>query len=151
MIRQHLMRPAALAFILAAVAAPAPAAQHTRQAAGMEEGKEKAGAIGDRVKRLEKLAREGDAEAQVALGDLHMEGRGVLHNYSLAMGWYKRAADAGNAEAQFKLAGLYRDGRGVPVYPERSREWLVRAAEQGHQEARQILQRQGIEPPPIKE
>lgn len=156
MIRQRLMRPAALAFILAAAAAPAVAGEDARQ--GTEAGKEKAGAIGDdigaigdQVKRLRKLAREGDAEAQVALGDLHMEGKGVRHNYSLAMGWYKRAADSGDAEAQFKLAGMYRDGRGVPVYPERHRELLVSAAEQGHREARKSLQKLGIEPPPIKE
>ncbi len=151
MIRHRLMMPAALAFILAAAAAPAAAGEDARQAAGTEAGKEKAGAIGDQVKRLRKLAREGDAEAQVALGDLHMEGKGVRHNYSLAVGWYKRAADSGDAEAQFKLAGMYRDGRGVPVYPERHRELLVSAAEQGHQEARKSLQRLGIEPPPIKE
>lgn len=122
-------------------------------AAGKEAGKEMTARVstGDDAKGIEKLARDGDAEAQVALGDLHMEGRGVLHNYSLAMGWYKRAADAGSADAQFKLAALYRDGRGVPVYPKRRQELLVLAAEQGHQEARESLRRLGIEPPPIKE
>ena len=151
MLRQRLMRPAALAVILAAAAAPGAAVEDTRQAAGTEAVTVRADTIGDRVKRLGKLAREGDAEAQVALGDLHMEGKGVLHNYSLAMGWYKLAADAGNADALFKLAGLYRDGRGVPIYLERSRELLARAAEQGHQEARESLRRLGIKPPPIKE
>ena len=130
-------------------APPAAPDGDAQQAAGTEGGTEMAGA--DRVERLGKLARDGDAEAQVALGDLHMVGRGVLHNYSLAMGWYKRAADAGNSDAQFKLAGLYRDGQGVPVYPERSRELLARAAEQGHPDARESLRRMGIEPPPIKE
>ena len=148
---QRLMKAAALALILMAAPAPAAAVEVAQQAVGMEAGKEMAGDIGGQAKRLEKLAREGDAAAQVALGDLHMEGRGVLHNYSLAMGWYKRAAESGNAEAQFKLAVLYRDGRGVPVYPERFRELLVLAAEQGHQEARDSLKRLGIEPPPIKE
>ena len=114
-------------------------------APGTEAGKDSTGqdVAGDEAKDLNKMAGGGDAEAQVALGD--------LHSYSLAMGWYKRAADAGNADAQFKLAALYRDGQGVPVYPQRSRELLINAAEQGHQEARASLERQGIEPPPIKE
>jgi TPR repeat protein len=58
------------------------------------------------VIRLRVLATGGDAEAQLLLGDLFMEGRGIYQNYSMAGNWYKKAAQTGNAESQFKLAGL---------------------------------------------
>lgn len=102
------------------------------------------------VTALRSLAYKGNADAQVLLGDLHMEGRGVYHNYSMAGSWYRRAADADNAEAQFKLAAMYLNGIGVPLFPKQAREWLMKAAEQGHQEARSNLRRLGVEPPPIK-
>jgi TPR repeat protein len=79
-----------------------------------------------------------------------MEGKGVLHNFSLAVGWYERAADAGHAEGQYKLATMYLTGQVVPLNLERGQELLERAAEQGHRKARQRLRLLGIEPPPIK-
>lgn len=158
--------------VLAAVmvlAEPATAAEHTPEKAPEKAG-EKAGAEPQAIKpldlegvrdaigrgeaekavlRLRVLAAGGDAEAQLLLGDLFMEGRGVYQNYSMAGNWYKKAAQAGNAESQFKLAGLYQKGLGVPLYLGRGRELLISAARQGHARAIESLKKQGIEPPPI--
>jgi len=99
--------------------------------------------------RLRVLAIGGNAEAQLLLGDLFMEGLGIYQNYSMAGNWYKKAAQAGNADSQFKLAGLYLKGLGVPLYIDRGRELLMNAAMQGHAEAIESLKNRGIEPPPI--
>ena len=151
------------------LAEPATAAEHAPEKAG-EKAAEKAGAkpevakpldledIRDAIGRGEAkkavlrrrgMAAGGNAEAQLLLGDLFMEGRGIYQNYSMAGNWYKKAAQAGNAESQFKLAGLYQKGLGVPLYLGRGRELLISAARQGHAEAIESLKKRGIEPPPM--
>ncbi len=156
------------ALVLAAVMVlvePATAAEHAPEKAGEKAGAESEAAkpldlkdirdaIGrgeaeKAVLRLRFLAAGGNAEAQLLLGDLFMEGRGIYQNYSMAGNWYKKAAQAGNAESQFKLAGLYQKGLGVPLYIGRSRELLISAAQQGHAQAIESLKKQGLEPPPI--
>jgi hypothetical protein len=70
--------------------------------------------------------------AQILLGDLFLEGRGVTRNYSLAWDWYWRAFADGNAEAAFKLGQLIEAGRGVPRYVPKAIEWYEKAAGKGH-------------------
>ena len=67
------------------------------------------------VQSLLKTARSGDAVAQLKMGDLHMQGRGVLHNYSLAAAWYTKAAKGGNAKAQRKLGLMHLRAEGVAL------------------------------------
>tara|TARA_Y100000294_G_scaffold109524_2_gene101618 strand:- start:924 stop:1532 length:609 start_codon:yes stop_codon:yes gene_type:complete len=162
------------ALVLAAVmvlAAPAPepatAAEHAAEKAADKAGEEAAkpeaakaldlegvreaigrGEAEKAVIRLRVMAAKGNAEAQLLLGDLFMEGRGVYQNYSMAGNWYRKAAQAGNAESQFKLAGLYQKGLGVPLYLGRGRELLISAARQGYAQAIKSLKKLGIEPPP---
>ncbi len=76
-------------------------------------------ALGD----LRPLADKGDSKAQILLGDLFFKGQGVLHNYSMAWQWYKRAATNGDAEAQFKIGTMYQKGLGVPYYLSKAFEW----------------------------
>ncbi|MCH7936550.1 MAG: sel1 repeat family protein [Proteobacteria bacterium] len=150
--------------VLAAVmvlAEPATAAEHAPEKAGAEpeavkpldlEGVREALGRGEAKKavlHLRFLASQGNPDAQLLLGDLFMEGRGIYQNYSMAGNWYKKSAQAGNADSQFKLAGLYLKGLGVPLYIGRGRELLINAAQQGHAEAIESLKKQGIEPPPM--
>ncbi|KAG0280506.1 hypothetical protein BGZ95_009826 [Linnemannia exigua] len=44
--------------------------------------------------------RHGHAHAQVNVGDLFLEGRGVSQSSSVAMGWYQNAACQGNTKAK---------------------------------------------------
>ncbi len=108
------------------------------------------GEVEEAIAQLKLLAGNSKGAAEVLLGDLHTEGIGVSHNYSLAWDWYKRAAEEGNAEGQYKLATLYVQSLGVPLNPKKARRWLLMAAEQGHSEARAALQRLGIKLPTIK-
>lgn len=102
------------------------------------------------TKEVKKSARAGNSAAQVLLGDLHMNGEGVLHNYSMAESWYRLAADAGNAEGQYKLALMYQYRLGLPLDHRQAREWFMKAAALGHRKARETLEKKGIEPPPVK-
>jgi TPR repeat protein len=79
-----------------------------------------------------KLAEEGSARAQYALGHLHRSGRGVKRDDAEAARWYRLAADQGYAAAQASLGALHFAGRGVSQSDEEAAKWLRLAAEQGH-------------------
>lgn len=131
----------------AAEQAAAPALQPAAPSLDQVRSLLKAGDTAAAVAALRSLAKDKNAEAALLLGELHMEGRGVIHNYSLAADWYQRAADAGDAEAQYKLGRLYLEGKGVIVYLGRAQEMFTRAARQGHAGAIAALTRMGVKPP----
>ncbi|KAG0059098.1 hypothetical protein BGZ90_004627 [Linnemannia elongata] len=73
----------------------------------------------------------GDKGAQVTLGDMYKEGKGVLQNYEQAMLWYLKAANQGSAPAQYAIGSLHNHGQGVPQDYERAMVWYLKAANQG--------------------
>lgn len=77
------------------------------------------------------LALEGDADAQVALGQMLEQGRGGAPDYDGALHWYRRAASQGNALAAFSLGQLYEQGRGVARDYAEAVRWYTRAAKRG--------------------
>lgn len=86
------------------------------------------------------LAKAGDEEAQVAVGNAYESGKGAKLNKAEASKWYGRAADQGNAEAQFKLATLFHEGApGLKKNPDRAAKLYAAAAKQGHVEAQNWL------------
>lgn len=58
-------------------------------------------------------AEAGDADAQLAVGEIFEKGLGTEPNYEAAVLWYQKAADQGNKSAQFNLGTLYEQGLGV--------------------------------------
>lgn len=58
-------------------------------------------------------AEEGDADAQVNVGEIFEKGVGDTPNYEAAFIWYEKAAKKGNARGQFNLGTLYEQGLGV--------------------------------------
>ena len=58
-------------------------------------------------------AEEGDADAQVNVGEIFEKGVGGTPNYQAAFIWYEKAAKKGNARGQFNLGTLYEQGLGV--------------------------------------
>jgi len=60
------------------------------------------------------LAKQGDAAAQLFLGAMYNEGKGVPQDYQEAVKWYRLSAEQGNAEAQLNLGLMYDFGQGVP-------------------------------------
>ena len=97
------------------------------------------------------FAEAGDAEAQLNLGRMCEEGRGVDRDEAEAECWLRRAAAQGDAEAklllkrkegergdlqaQWELALIYLDGQGVSKDEAEAAHWLGLAAQQGHVEA----------------
>jgi TPR repeat protein len=86
-----------------------------------------------------KAADQGDASAQVALGDIFTEKRFGHVDYPQAIDWYTKAADQGQSGGEFGLGALYLLGEGVPQNLEEARRWLTPAANQGHAYAQLLL------------
>lgn len=74
------------------------------------------------------LAKNGDAEAQMLMGQMLMEGRARPPNYVEAVKWTRLAADQGNSWAQFDMGLSYREGRGVPKSVIETANWFRRSA-----------------------
>ena len=78
------------------------------------------------------LAQQGDARAQIMLGDMYGFGRGVAQDYVEAARLWRLAAEQGHASAQYNLGWMYHNGEGVRQdYVEAARLYRL-AAEQGH-------------------
>lgn len=74
------------------------------------------------------MAEEGDALAQVYVGEVFEKGMGVPPDYATAAHWYRKAADQGNARAQISLGFLYERGLGVSRDPTNALNWYRKAA-----------------------
>ena len=85
------------------------------------------------------LAEQGNAKAQLFLGAMYYQGKGVPQDYVKALKWYRKAAEQGNAKAQFFLGAMYYQGEGVPQDYVKALKWYRKAAEQGHANAQLIL------------
>ena len=60
------------------------------------------------------LAEQGDMFAQVLVGNMYSDGKGVLQDYKTAVKWLTLAAEQGYAHAQLNLGLMYEKGQGVP-------------------------------------
>ena len=68
------------------------------------------------VKFFEKMAEDGDPDAQVSLGDIYQY-LFVEPNYEQAAYWYQMATDGGSKKGMMQLARLYERGTGVEADP----------------------------------
>ena len=73
------------------------------------------------------LAKQGDAYAQLWIGDCYFYGRGVPENKEEAVKWYLKSADQGYAEAQYWLGYCYANGFGIETNSTKSHYWLDKA------------------------
>lgn len=74
------------------------------------------------------LAENGDRFAQLTLGLMYHDGKGVEKDEAKATAWFQRAADQGLAPAEFNLGNAYRFGRGVAQSDEKAVYWWRKAA-----------------------
>jgi len=93
------------------------------------------------------FANQGDADAQVTVGELYERGAGSGADPALAARWYERAMAQGSARAMVNLAALYDRGSGVRRDPERARELMRRAG--GFASEAQRPRIQLIDPPSL--
>ena len=75
------------------------------------------------LKIFKPLATQGHAQAQLNLGVMYDNGKGVTQHYKEAMKWYRLAAEQGNPSAQYHLGSMYFEGRGVTQDYIRAHMW----------------------------
>ena len=91
------------------------------------------------AKLYRKATDQGDAKAQIQLGNMYYKGQGVQQDYIKAMNWFRRAADQGLAKAQYYLGEMCRNGEGVARDYAEAVTWYRKAAEQGYVNAQILL------------
>ena len=80
--------------------------------------------------QTQRLANQGDAEAQYNLALMYDEGEEVRQDHFKAFEWYQKAANQGFASAQFNLGVMYRSGEGVRQDYAKALQWYQKAANQ---------------------
>jgi hypothetical protein len=89
-------------------------------------------------KQMEQIFRDanlGNPKAQLYLGSLYGNGKGVPLDHAEAAKWYRKAAEQGYAKAQWYLGLAYYSGTGVPRDYAEAVKWQRKAADQGLAEA----------------
>ena len=92
-------------------------------------------------KYYQKIAKQGNKEAQLIVGECYYKGKGVEQDYREAVRWYRKAAEQGNAFAQNSLGDCYYYGKGVKQNDTEAIKWYQKVAEQGDIKAQYNLAR----------
>ena len=87
------------------------------------------------ISEVQKAAEQGHAEAQIVLGAMYFQGRGVAQDYKQAVVWTRKAAEQGNAKAQRILGMAYDSGVGVVQDNKLAYVWSSVSAANGDVEA----------------
>ena len=87
-----------------------------------------------------KAADQGFAWAQMSLGLLYVNGRGVPQDYTKAIFWLRNAAERNERRAQYNLGWAYESGTGVPKDTLQAIAWYSKAADAGEPQARARLE-----------
>ena len=80
-------------------------------------------------------AADGDPQAMFQAGRLYETGQGTPRNLSLALDWYRKAAEAGAPSGWHQLGLAYEIGKGVTADRDQALEYLRRGAEIGLKDA----------------
>lgn len=80
-------------------------------------------------------AARGDADAQLSLGNMYSDGKGVIQDYREAVRWYRLSAEQGYGLAQSNLGFMYEHGQGVAQDYIYAHMWYNVAASQGFRAA----------------
>ena len=80
---------------------------------------------------LKNAAKQGNAMAQVLLGFMYKNGKGLKQNSKEAVNSFRLAAEQGDADGQYNLGTMYDSGQGVKLDYKEAAKWYQLAAEQG--------------------
>jgi TPR repeat protein len=99
------------------------------------------GDTAEALRLLKVQAEQGQAYAQLKLGDFYNHGIGVAPDKWEAVKWYRRAADQGHPVAQFSLGWMYLPGArgGIPPSLPDAVRWIRQSAERGHARAQVLM------------
>ncbi len=81
---------------------------------------------------LQRIAADGDHDAQIDLGVRYRDGVGLKQNDALAVQWYRRASDGGHLGGHDSLGWMYKMGRGVARDDTAALTLFRRSADGGH-------------------
>ena len=87
------------------------------------------------LKKLQPIAEKGNADAQLRLGLMYREGKGVAQDDKQATDWLSKAAEQGQVEAQENLGFSYAKGLGVERDWVQADKWFSIAAASGKESA----------------
>lgn len=76
-------------------------------------------------------ASSGDVDAQIKLGKMYRDGKGVEKDGKKAVEWLTRAAEQGRSDAHYLLGDIYASGNGVPLSYSKALEWFKFPLDQG--------------------
>ena len=79
----------------------------------------------------QRLAEEGNGDAQYAVGVIHYKGQGVRKDLESALEWFQKAADHGHRDAMFNLGVAAWEGKGLPKSYATAVKWWKEAAAKG--------------------
>jgi hypothetical protein len=88
---------------------------------------------------LKRTAEIGDAYAQLKLGMMYAEGKGITRNSAEATIWFRRAAAQGRPEAAYQLGIQYEDGIGVAQDVWLAMYWFRRSAQSAYPDAQNAI------------
>ena len=91
------------------------------------------------LRLIRPLADQGNANAQVNLGQMYVSGVGVPQDYVRAHMWFTLAAAQGEVHAQYDLGIMYENGQGVSQNYAEALKWYRKAADQGEAHAQYNL------------
>ena len=80
---------------------------------------------------VRQAAQTGQVVAQLALAQMHMEGKGTVRDPQAAVLWYSVAASNGHAQAMNMLGRCHELGEGTAANEELAASWYRRAADAG--------------------
>lgn len=83
---------------------------------------------GEAVRWYRKSAIQGNSMAQMALGMMYFDGKGVTRSHQTAFTWLEPAAEQGEPLAQVTLGTMYEAGDGVPQDVLQAHMWFSLAA-----------------------
>jgi SH3-like domain-containing protein len=86
-----------------------------------------------------RLAAEGNADAQYALGVAYFKGEGVSRDLNNSMKWFEQAANSGNVQAMFNLGAAYWEGNGTRQSYAEAVQWWEKSATAGQSAAQYNL------------
>ncbi len=89
------------------------------------------GKTSERYNELKKMADNGNAYAQMSLGDMYYYGENIDKDVDKAIYWYTKSAEQGFLEAQHNLGVAYSNGEEIPQNYDKSIYWFTKAAEHG--------------------
>jgi len=92
--------------------------------------------ISEELKKLKRAAEQGDVSAQLMIGNILREGKGVAKDEAEAFKWFTYAAnESDNPEAQYNVGLMYLGGNGVERDVEEAYRWLKKSASKGSSDA----------------